>query len=198
MKTAKFIFRFCFNFVLLSENNESRMKRLYFPIVLSGLVTFYLCSCCPCEYSSGGSPEKKKTNTGSAALAPCIIYKTRADYSKNVPVTLSGDKSKIVSYPDRKDVYFQDQLAYPTELEKGFLLDNRGIGPDVAFLDFTYEEYSSLEQTPSAGELMNHILDSDPLLQMYQCGNRSDFSDIVKELNARIRDGKLDDYKKLR
>jgi len=173
------------------------MRRLYIPAILSGFLTIALCSCCSCEYSSGKSSQKKPP-AGSSALAPCIIYKTKADYSKNVPVILSDDKSKIVSYPDRKDVFYQDQLAYPTELDKGFLLDNRGIGPNVAFLDYTYAEYAALDQTPPAGELFARIIDKDPLLEMYHCGNRSDYQDITGELNRKINSGKLDDFKKLR
>src|ERR1044071_4992028 len=68
---------------------------------------------------------------------PAIVYKTKADYSNYVPVILSEDKSKIVSYPDPKDV----QSAAPVKLKNGYLLDNRGINKNVAFLRWTYEEY---------------------------------------------------------
>ena len=94
----------------------------------------------------GGKP--KAYITGPAA----IIYKTKADYSKNVPVTLSDDKLHVVSYPAPQDVYFHGELAYPTQLAKGFLLDNRGISVNSAFISLTYEEYSKLPAAPDPEE----------------------------------------------
>jgi hypothetical protein len=173
------------------------MRRIYLLGLITGILIFLLCACCPCEYSSGRSSGSNPP-TGSAALAPCIIYKTKADYSKNVPVTVSDDKSKILSYPDRRDVFYQDHLAYPTELDKGFYLDNRGIGPNVAFLGYTYAEYAALDQTPSAGDLFARIIDKDPLIEMYQCGKRADYHDIVPELNRKIRKGDFGDFKKIK
>ena len=115
-----------------------------------------------------------------------------------VPVTLSADKSRIVSYPDSKDIYYNGKLSVPTLLAHGFLLDNRGIGAQVAFLDYTYEEYSKLSAAPHAADLMSLLKDKDPLLEMYQCGQRSQYSDIEKELNDLITSGKLGSCKKLR
>ena len=37
-------------------------------------------------------------------VAPIVVYRTRADYSQYVPVTLSNDKTQIVSYPSRFDL----------------------------------------------------------------------------------------------
>ena len=129
---------------------------------------------------------------------PCIIYRTKSDYSMNVPVALSQDKSKIVSYPDRKDVYYNGKFAIPTPLAQGFLLDNRGIGAQVAFLSYTYEEYSRLAVTPPATDLMSLILDKDPLTEMYQCGQRGQYTNIVQELNDLINSGMLNTCKKLK
>jgi hypothetical protein len=130
-------------------------------------------------------------------LPPCIIYKTKTDYSKEVPVALSADKSTIASYPDVKDVFINGNYPYPAKLDNGFLLDNRGIGPDVAFLDYTYEAYHALGTTPGPDELMKHVLDKDPLTEMYQCGNKSSYTDISAELNALIHSG-LKNCKKLK
>jgi hypothetical protein len=130
--------------------------------------------------------------------APCIIYKTKRDYSRYVPVMLSEDKNKIVSYPDIRDIYYKGNLAYPTALNDGFLLDNRGIGPDVAFLNITYEAYRDLSKTPSIGELMKLILDKDPIQEMFQCGYRSQYSDPEKELNNIISSGNLKNCKRLK
>ena len=128
----------------------------------------------------------------------CIVYKTRADYSQFVPVTLSPDKSKIVSYPDVKDIYFNGQLAYPTRLIDGYLLDNRGIGPDVAFLKLTYAEYSKLAGVPLVGELFKLILDKDPLTRMYECGLRSQYKDPAEAMDQLIRSGELKHKKRLK
>ena len=52
-----------------------------------------------------------------SATQPIIIYKTKSDYSQNVAVTLSDDKSKIISYPHPTDVFYKKKLAYPINLD---------------------------------------------------------------------------------
>ena len=127
-----------------------------------------------------------------------IIYQTSADYSKLVPVILSADRKSLVSYPDVKDVYFNGTLAYPTPLNRGYLLDNRGINKDVAFLKVTYEEYSRLSKTPSPDELLKMVIATKPLKSMYQCGNRSAYKDIEKELNSKIDAGDFSTFTKIK
>lgn len=124
-----------------------------------------------------------------------IVYKTKADYSKNVPVTLSDDKTKIVSYPAPQDVFYQGKLAVPTELCHGYLLDNRGIMPNTAFLKITYEEYSKLKEVPSSDELYKQIIDKSPFTEMYDLGARSNFKDDKKEIEKIIKKHKLKEYK---
>lgn len=132
-------------------------------------------------------------------MAPvAIIYKTKADYSKNVPVTLSEDKSKIVSYPAPQDVYFRGVLAYPTQLARGFLLDNRGITVNSAFLKLTYEEYSKLGQVPSTDDLYKLIIDKDPITEMINLGTRRRFTNETEEINRLIEKHKLKEFKKLK
>ena len=143
--------------------------------------------------SKQNNPVVMKNN----ALPPCIIYKTTGDYSMQVPVAMSADKSRITSFPDVRDVFINDDYTLPTKLDNGFLLDNRGIGPDVAFLDYTYEIYHQLGKTPTADQLMKHILDKNPLTEMYQCGNKSQYKDLPVELNAQIHSG-LKNCKKLK
>jgi len=115
------------------------------------------------------------------ALPPIIVYKMTRDYSKNVAVTLSADKKTIVSYPARTDV---SERSYPTALNKGYWLDNRGISPNTAFLSITYEEYARLKKTPSVEELYGMIIDKNPIKRMYVCGRGSN---TVEELNALIK-----------
>lgn len=186
-------------FFICGNSNSGRMKRLsLFPVTLL-LLGFFLNSC-----SRKTQPvvvtqtENQEQTGGSMALPPCIIYKTKADYHRNVPVSLSSDQSKITSYPDVSDLRAQGKSAFPEELSDGFLLDNRGIGPDVAFLTITYDVYASQSKTPSADDLFKQLLDNDPLLEMYQCGNRYQYHDIVRELNELIDSGKLSDCRKIK
>ena len=127
-----------------------------------------------------------------------IIYKTRADYSKNVPVTLSDDKSKIVSYPAPQDVYRNGQLAYPTPLVKGYLLDNRGVTVNTAFLALTYEEYAKLGQVPNPDDLYSQIIDKSPFTQLYNLGTRYSFKNLVPEVDSIIEHHKLKNFKRLK
>jgi len=129
---------------------------------------------------------------------PVIIYKTKKDYSQNVPVGLSPGKKYLASFPAVGDIYYNGVLATPQSLYDGFLLDNRGIGPDVAFLSITYTEYSRLKKTPPADSLLKLIIDKDPLTEMYNCGIRYEYEDIVSELNTKIKNGEVSSFKKLK
>lgn len=115
------------------------------------------------------------------ALPHVIIYKTKADYSDLVPVTMNSARTKIVSYPATSDIR---PSAKPLALADGWLLDRRGIGPNTVFTDYTYEEYSSLEKTPTASELMEHIVEKYPLLDLRDCGtdrlSPDQLNDLIK------------------
>ncbi len=126
-----------------------------------------------------------------STLPHIVIYKTTKDYRHNVPVTLSEDKLRIVSYPHPTDLFVGGYLARPTQLNNGYLLDNRGIGKNVAFLTYTYEEYSKLQTLPSLGELYENIIDKDPLTELWDCGTKANFSDIEKQLNEWINNNML-------
>jgi hypothetical protein len=146
------------------------------------LVSFVILSCGSAKKAENMRSEQKSFSPGPKA----IIYQTKEDYSKLVPIILSADKKTIESYPDVKDVYFNGSLAYPTQLHKGFWLDNRGINANVVFINLTYEAYSKLPKTPSPEELIKMVGDTQPIISMYTCGPRSSFQDIVKELNTMI------------
>lgn len=139
--------------------------------------------------------DKDKVILNFKAGPQTFIYKTKQDYNKFVPITLSEDKSEITSYPHPKDVFYNGELAYPTELNGGYLLDNRGITSNVAFLNITYEEYNQLENAPSSEELFPMILDDDPLVEMYNCGNRFTFKNGIADLNKLIENNGLADCK---
>ena len=127
--------------------------------------------------------------TSAAEQPDAVVYKTKADFSNRVPVIMDAKHEHIVSYPAPGDVYYRGELAKPTALNDGFWLDNRGINEHVAFLDYTYEEYSRLEQTPDVQVLESRIVERYPLQEMYVCGRRSRFADEVAELNSLIEQG---------
>lgn len=151
-------------------------------------ITFLLLSC------KVSDNKTKVSYVGPAA----IIYKTKADYSKNVPVTLSADKSHIVSYPAAQDVYFNGVLAYPTPLAKGFLLDNRGITANSAFLKLTYEEYARLNPVPGLEDLYKLIIDKDPFIEIYNLGTRRRFTNETHDINLLIEKHRLKEFKRLK
>jgi len=132
---------------------------------------------------AGGNP---------ASTSPVVyIYKMKEDYSQQVPVMMDESRSRIVSYPHPADLLSGDELRLPTPLEQGYWLDNKGIGPNVAFLTYTYEVYSTLPTAPSMEDLMANIADKYPLLEIHACGRRADYKDIVSELNEKISEGIL-------
>lgn len=118
------------------------------------------------------------------AMPHVVIYKTTHDYSQNVPVIMDAARERIVSYPDPADLRGD---CRPRQLEGGFLLDGRGIGENVAFLSYTYDEYSRLASAPSMSQLMNSIIDRHPISMIVDCGSRTDFKgDLVDAVNEYI------------
>ncbi len=137
------------------------------------------------QFGGGG-----KSGIGPGSL-PVVVYKTKKDYRNLVPVTLSDDKSKIVSYPDPKDFTSGSHNWLPGLLHKGYLLDNRGINKNVAYIKLTYNQYANLKRTPTIPELYAMIIDKDPLTEYWDCGQRKDYKDRVKKLNKLIDTKKI-------
>ncbi len=144
------------------------------------------------------SQNKINEKSLSVPSAPVFIYKTSNDYFNNVPVTLSPDKSKIISYPHPTDLKKGNEYSTPTKLENDYLLDNRGINLNTAFLKLTYYEYAKLKTAPSLTELKSLIVDDNPITELYNCGLKSNFDDIEKQLNEIIKEEKFHKYKKLK
>lgn len=143
-------------------------------------------------------PAVISTANSVAANAPVMIYKTRADYTLHVPVTMTQDRKSVASYPAPSDVFYAGDLAIPVKLEDGFFLDRRGVNELSAFTKWTYYEYSRLQKTPTQAEIMNMLLDTDPFTEMYFCGKRSDFNNLVEDLNKIIKKGKLSNFQRLK
>src|SRR5207248_199510 len=113
---------------------------------------------------------------------PAIVYMTRGDYSDKVPVMMSEDRKTILSFPDLADLRRDSLKSLPVQLVNGYLLDNRGIGPQVAFLRLNYDEYAGLKQPPTPDQLISNLLDTDPIVEMYNCGNRNAYKNIKNDL----------------
>ena len=132
---------------------------------------------------SGGQPQE---SPALSATPQVLVYKTKADYNNRVSVILSDDKTQIISYPDPHDIKMRPGYPAPTPLHDGYLLDNRGIGKNVAFLSLTWTEYAGLQKIPSLKELYGLVVDKDPLRELIDCGNINAFTNPVKQLNKLI------------
>lgn len=131
-------------------------------------------------------------NPSMAVTGPqALVYRTKEDHANHVPVLLSEDGSTIISYPAPSDLRSETGPPKPTDLGKGYLLDNRGIGASVAFLNMDYATYAALEQAPPLEELMGMITDKDPLKDLYSCGPRTRFTDIAAELSDMVKSDAL-------
>ena len=163
------------------------------------LIAFVAITNISCSNQQKSSSSEPIVSTGVSVSGPdVIIYKTRGDYKLLVPITLNDEKTEIVSYPAPGDLKYKGKPAIPTELDNGFLLDNRGINKNVAFTSYTYEDYMALEKTPSKEELMSLIVDVDPIDVMYNLGKRAAYQDEVNELNTIIQAGDFSNFRKIK
>ena len=130
--------------------------------------------------------DSEKVNNEVAMIPPIVIYKTKNNYNNLVPISLSDDKKEIISYPHPSDILVDSVLQVPTELHNGYLLDNRGIGQNVAFIKLTYDEYAKLKDVLSLSELYNLIIDKDPLTKLCNCKVNNPNLNLENQLNEMI------------
>ena len=128
--------------------------------------------------------------SASMAMPDILVYKTKGDYNSLVPVLLSPDKKRVVSYPDQSDMAGGNG-PMPVKLHKGYLLDKRGVGWNTAFLKLTYAEYGKLKTIPDPEELYKMIIDKNPLTELYDCGRREPMKNLAHRLNDMIDEGKI-------
>ncbi len=161
------------------------------PIPLLFVVLMLFVTACNTSNSRNHEQETTKPTVTKQipAQPPLVVYKTKADYSKLVPVILSCDKTHIISYPHPKDLEQNGKFRYPTPIGDGYLLDNKGITKDVAFLEYTYEEYHSFCDTPGCDSLYWHIQDIDPLTEFLICGSRNNYDGDTERLLEKIKQG---------
>jgi len=102
---------------------ENMRKQIVFILLVAFTTGQFSCSRSINKNSSGTENNKvdEELSVNVAAGPSVIIYKTSEDYFDKVPVTLSEDKSNVVSYPGIKDIYYQGEFSYPTRLNNGFL-----------------------------------------------------------------------------
>ena len=167
-----------------------KMKQLI-KISIAILLAAGLLTACKSMQKSAADPPHKKPAGFAMAQAPVIIYKTKKDYARQVPVILDEEKNSLASYPAPADLYYRGEFAMPKQLQDNYLLDRRGIDENAAFLSITYEEYTAMKQTPPADSLMKLIIDPDPFLIIYHCGSRNEYDNLEAQLNLMITSGDL-------
>ncbi|QNF31578.1 hypothetical protein HUW51_02125 [Adhaeribacter swui] len=157
--------------------------RLALLITLATLVA----SSCQSSKPSMTQNATQATPLDFSAGPPTLVYKTRQDYTNQVAIILTPDKTGIAAYPHPQDIAKKGNRVKPTLLTDGYLLDNQGINQYVAFTSYTFEQYAALPQAPSLEELKNSIIDANPLAYICNCGNRNQFgSSLESALNNLI------------
>ncbi len=154
------------------------MKRTLLLILLT--ISLFACKVSKVNMSNSELPV--------ARVAKAVIYKTYKNFDEFVPVIMDVNKTQIISYPHPKDVILGGKLALPTPLKDGFLLDNRGINANIAFTSYTYEEYAALSAPPSMVDLLASIIEKNPLVALYDCGNRNQYTSL-EELKLLVDEG---------
>jgi hypothetical protein len=158
------------------------------------ILAFFFLSCGVQREDTSG----KEKPTGAAIPGPpVIIYKTKSNFNNLVPVMLNKEKTEVVGYPAPSDIRLSGERNEPVELEQGFLFDRRGIGPNSAFLEMTFDEYAGLSRALTPEELIESVIEPDPFVVMYRCDIRND-ENVIEELNDLIRKFNFDRCKQLK
>ena len=160
--------------------------KFFFIICVVLMINFTFTSCKTKQNNLTIKDVDKLEDNVISATAPVIVYKTIRDFSDYVPVIMNREKTAIVSYPDRTDISTNQK---PSALNKGYLLDNRGINENVVYIKLTYEAYRNLNKNPDLDELNSLILEKYPLLELYYCNNRNNYQNLIPELNNLIDNG---------
>ncbi len=90
-----------------------------------------------------------------SAVPKAVIYRMNGDYSDHVPVLINASRSHLISFPSPDDV---SEYTKPVGLTGGWWLDRQGVGINTAFLSFTRDQYSSMDEPPVPDRIMESIL----------------------------------------
>lgn len=120
-----------------------------------------------------------------------IFRLNNPDYARKLFVVLSDDKSRVISYPAPTDLYTNGKISIPTKLTSKYYLDNRGVDKNSVVLNIELEDYAKREKAFSLGEMYSLILDKNPFLELYHCGNRLRFKNELIDLKELIKNGGL-------
>ena len=148
-----------------------------------------LCAAASALFACSGAHKSIEAETPAAlsegqqgravALPHVCIYRMRADYANLVPITLDGTRTKVVAYPAPTDL---NETQKPVPLGNGWYWDRRGVSAGTAFTDFTYEQYADLPEAPSHAELLRHVKDRFPIVELWDCGTQARTTDDLKAL----------------
>lgn len=167
------------------------MIKIIICILIPILVTGCMQTNSGASHQSGMDKDQNNRDRDDRNYLELIVYKTKSDYYNLVPVSLSEDKLRIVSYPHPSDIIVDGNFSLPVRLTEGYLIDNRGINRNTAFLNMTYKEYANLNQLPSTIAMYDMIIDNNPFLELCSCGNRYLFTNIEEQLNQLILNDSL-------
>jgi len=123
------------------------------------------------------------------------LYKFKVDYSQNVPVELSTEKSRITSAPG-----FIDEL--PLKLIDDYYLGGT-FGLYTGYLSITIEEYNNNEVPLSIDSISKLLIENDPFIEFYQFEDKNyifkdennlEYGIDTSFLNTLIKEGNLEKY----
>lgn len=120
------------------------------------------------------------------ATPDVVVYKTTNDYTNNIAVIMDAERTRIVRYSAPVDLRRGNEYVRPIQLENGYLLDCYGITKNVVYLDYTFEQYANFQQPPSLEEMMMHIIDKNPLVELWNCGKSSQYK-TLEDINAIVQ-----------
>lgn len=103
---------------------------------------------------TGILPDMPVIGGGAEALPQAVVYRMSGDCADLVPITLSEDGKRVVSYPAPGDLSAD---CMPVDLGGGWWLDRRGVSPSSVFTDYTYIEYESMKHAPAVEDLLAHL-----------------------------------------
>jgi hypothetical protein len=116
------------------------------------------------------------------------VYRTKNDYSRNVCVELSADKSRVTGFSAPST-----RTKEPLKLANGYLLYG-SCGVNSGFVSLLMEDYT---KPIGADSLYKLLIDKDPFIDFYECANNSLYTDTgvdTVKINQIIKKNELNKY----